>query len=119
VQCITDVLSASITTFLAIDRRIRTEALDQRIASHLDSGQPTDPFAPSEPVARPPWPPQQQWGGQQWQAQQWPGQQQPWQPAQQQPWQPGQQQQPWQPGPQQQQQPWQPGPGQAPPNGSA
>ncbi|MBF4594216.1 glycerophosphoryl diester phosphodiesterase membrane domain-containing protein [Curtobacterium flaccumfaciens] len=133
VQCITDVLSASITTFLAIDRRIRTEALDQRIASHLDSGQPTDPFAPSEPVARPPWPPwppQQQWGGQQWQAQQqqqqqqWPGQQQ-WQPAQQQPWQPGQQQpwqpgqqQPWQPG-QQQQQPWQQGPGQAPPNGSA
>lgn len=123
VQCITDVLSASITTFLAIDRRIRTEALDQRIASHLDSGQPTDPFAPSEPVARPPWPPQQQWGGQQWQAQQqpWPGQQQ-WQPGQQQqPWQPGQQQQPWQPGQQQQpqQQPWQQGPGQAPPNGSA
>ncbi|MGN7224149.1 glycerophosphoryl diester phosphodiesterase membrane domain-containing protein [Curtobacterium flaccumfaciens] len=120
VQCVTDVLSASITTFLAIDRRIRTEALDQRIASHLDSGQPTDPFAPSEPVARPPWPPQQQqWGGQQWQAQQWPGQQQPWQPAQQQPWQQGQQQQPWQQGQQQQQQPWQQGPGQAPPNGSA
>ena len=37
VQCITDVLSASVTTFLAIDRRIRTEALDQRIASHLET----------------------------------------------------------------------------------
>lgn len=132
VQCITDVLSASITTFLAIDRRIRTEALDQRIASHLDSGQPTDPFAPSEPVAREPWPPQQQWGGQQWQAQQpWPGQQQQWpgqqqwqgqqQPGQQQ-W-PGQQQpgqqQPWQPTQQPQQPSWQQGPGQTPPDGTA
>ena len=134
VQCITDVLSASVTTFLAIDRRIRTEALDQRIASHLDSGQPTDPFAPSQPVARPPWPPQQQWGGQQWQAQQqqqWPGQQQ-WSGQQQPQWQPAQQQQPqwhptqqpWQPGQQQpqsqsQQPPWQQGPGQSPPNGNA
>lgn len=135
VQCITDVLSASVVTFLAIDRRIRTEALDQRIASHLDSGRPTDPFAPSEPVARAPWPPQQSWAGQQWQAQQqWPQQQwngqggqqswngQPGQP-QQQPWygQPGQQQQPWngQSGRPGQQQPWQQGSGQAPPDGTA
>jgi len=90
VQCITDVLGASITTFLAIDRRIRTEALDQRIAAHLETGQPADPFAPSDPVARAPWPGPQQpgagWpGAQQWQQQQWPAQQaqQQW-PAQQQ-----------------------------------
>ncbi|WP_185022864.1 glycerophosphoryl diester phosphodiesterase membrane domain-containing protein [Curtobacterium sp. PhB115] len=84
VQCITDVLGASVTTFLAIDRRIRTEALDQRIAAHLDTGQPADPFAPSAPVSRPPWPPQQQWGQQQWQPpqQQWPTQQPPQWPAQ-------------------------------------
>lgn len=94
VQCITDVLSASVTTFLAIDRRIRTEALDQRIASHLETGQPTDPFAPAPQVVRPPWPGQQQWAGQQpgYGQQPWPGQQQgngqqqgpapqPWQPA--------------------------------------
>jgi hypothetical protein len=118
VQCITDVLSASVTTLLAIDRRIRTEALDQRIASHLDTGQPTDPFAPSEPVARPPWPPQQQpWPGQQWPGQQqWSGQPGPgWQP---------------QPGPEQSwptQQPWsgqqverpRERPDQAPPDGRA
>lgn len=100
VQCITDVLSAAVVTFLTIDRRIRTEALDQRIASHLDTGQPADPFAPSAPVARPPWP-QQQWAGQQqpWAQQQpWPGQQQPQQ------W-PGQPPQAW-PGQQQAQQPW-------------
>ncbi len=93
VQCITDVLSASVTTFLAIDRRIRTEALDQRIAAHLETGQPADPFAPAQPVAQRPWPQQpwgpppppwgpqpplgqqpQQWGGQQQQPQ-WGGQQ--------------------------------------------
>ncbi len=76
VQCITDVLSASVTTFLAIDRRIRTEALDQRIASHLETGQPVDPFAPAPPVTRPPWP-----GAGPWQ-QGWPGQQDPRQPQQ-------------------------------------
>ncbi|PZF12565.1 hypothetical protein DEJ25_07425 [Curtobacterium sp. MCPF17_011] len=97
VQCVTDVLSASIVTFLAIDRRIRTEALDQRIASHMDTGQPADPFAPHAPVARPswapgaPWSPQQQWAPQQpWAPQQqgWPQQQpqQPWPPHQ--PWAP-------------------------------
>lgn len=102
VQCITDVLSGSVTTFLAIDRRIRTEALDQRIASHLETGQPTDPFAPAPQVVRPPWP------GQQWPAQQWPGQQGPGQhwPSQQGPG------QPWPVQPQQQ---WPGGPGQAPP----
>ncbi|WIB59054.1 glycerophosphoryl diester phosphodiesterase membrane domain-containing protein [Curtobacterium sp. MCLR17_007] len=94
VQCVTDVLSASVTTFLAIDRRIRTEALDQRIASHLETGQPGDPFAPADPVARPPWTAQQQWPQQQ------PGQQ-PW---------PQQQQQPWPP-----QHPGQPPAGQQPP----
>ena len=104
VQCVTDVLSASVTTFLAIDRRIRTEALDQRIASHLDTGQPSDPFAPAEPVARAPWTGQQQWPQQpagpqqQWPAQQqWPTQQQ-WSP-QQGPGQPPAQQQPPQWGP--------------------
>lgn len=105
VQSVTDVLSASVVTFLAIDRRIRTEALDQRIASHLDTGQPADPFAPHAPVARPPWTPGAPWQQQPWQ-QPWPQQQ--WQPQQQQPpWQPQQgwpqQQQPWSP-----QQPWQP-----------
>jgi hypothetical protein len=99
VQCVTDVLSASVTTFLSIDRRIRTEALDQRIAAHLETGQPADPFAPAQPVAQRPWPQQpqqpwgpppppwgpqpplgqqpQQWGGQQQQPQPWGGQQQP------------------------------------------
>jgi len=79
VQCIADVLNASVLTFLTIDRRIRTEALDQRIASHLETGEPTDPYAPAPRVERPPWP------GQPWQ-QQWPAaqQQQPW-PGQQ-PW---------------------------------
>lgn len=69
VQCITDVLTGSVTTLLAVDRRIRTEALDQRIASHLETGQPSDPFAPGPRVARPPWPPQgpgQQWAGPQY-----------------------------------------------------
>ncbi|OIH96438.1 hypothetical protein BIU90_17430 [Curtobacterium sp. MCBA15_001] len=86
VQCVTDVLSASVTTFLAIDRRIRTEALDQRIAAHLETGRPSDPFAPAEPVARPPWggqpSGQQPWNGQPY------GQQQPWggPPSGQQPW---------------------------------
>ncbi|MBF4614508.1 glycerophosphoryl diester phosphodiesterase membrane domain-containing protein [Curtobacterium sp. VKM Ac-1376] len=132
VQCITDVLSASVTTFLAIDRRIRTEALDQRIASHLDTGRPTDPFAPSEPVARQPWPPQQQpWPGQQqwsgqpgpgWQPQ--PGPRQSW-PTQQPPHQQWPTQQPQQSWPTQQpwsgQQPERPRerPGQAPPDGRA
>ncbi|WP_148286856.1 glycerophosphoryl diester phosphodiesterase membrane domain-containing protein [Curtobacterium sp. B18] len=84
VQCVTDVLSASVVTFLAIDRRIRTEALDQRIASHLETGTPTDPFAPSPRVDRPVWPgqgwpgaaPQQPWPGQPGTApgQPWPGQ---------------------------------------------
>lgn len=88
VQCITDVLSASVVTLLAIDRRIRTEALDQRIASHLETGQPGDPFAPSPRVDRPAWPgqawpgggagPQQPWSGQAWPGagaqQPWPGQ---------------------------------------------
>jgi hypothetical protein len=115
VQCITDVLSASVTTFLAIDRRIRTEALDQRIASHLETGQPSDPFAPAPQVVRPPWPGAQQWPGQPWSGQQWPGQApQPWPGPQQQapqPW-PGQQQAPQQPWPGQQQAPQQPWPGQ-------
>ncbi|WIE70910.1 glycerophosphoryl diester phosphodiesterase membrane domain-containing protein [Curtobacterium sp. MCJR17_020] len=93
VQCVTDVLSAAVVTFLTIDRRIRTEALDQRIASHLDTGEPADPFAPSAPVSRPPWPPQQ-----------WAGQQQPWAQQQPQQW-PGQPPQAW-PGQQQAQQPW-------------
>jgi hypothetical protein len=94
-QCVTDVLSASVTTLLVVDRRIRTEALDQRIASHLETGLPADPFAPAPQVARAPWPgpPAPQWPGrptQPWAAQQpWTGQapQQPW-PGQapQQPW---------------------------------
>ncbi len=54
VQCTTDVLSGSVLTLLAIDRRIRTEGLDQRIAAHLDTGQPTDPFAPAAPLPVPP-----------------------------------------------------------------
>jgi len=76
VQCIADVLNASVVTLLTVDRRIRTEALDQRIASHLETGTPADPFAPAPQVSRPPWPPQP-WPGHQ---QQWPGQpvQQPW-----------------------------------------
>ncbi|WIB76323.1 glycerophosphoryl diester phosphodiesterase membrane domain-containing protein [Curtobacterium sp. MCPF17_002] len=111
VQCITDVLSASVTTFLAVDRRIRTEALDQRIASHLETGQPTDPFAPAPQVVRPPWPGQQQWPGQQpWPAQQqWPGQQ----PTPQQQW-PGQQPAPQQPPPE-----WGGAPDRYPPDGRA
>ncbi|MGN7190826.1 glycerophosphoryl diester phosphodiesterase membrane domain-containing protein [Curtobacterium sp. MCBA15_004] len=102
VQCIVDVLTGSITTFLAVDRRIRTEGLDQRIAAHLETGQPADPFAPADPLPRPrpaTWQPPQQWSGQQWPAQQPPVPQQ-WQGQQ-----PGPQQQ-WQgqqPGPQQQQ----------------
>ncbi|WP_144763715.1 glycerophosphoryl diester phosphodiesterase membrane domain-containing protein [Curtobacterium sp. 9128] len=107
VQCVTDVLSASITTFLAIDRRIRTEALDQRIASHLETGQPSDPFAPAPQVVRPSWP----LGGQGWQQQPpmqpgWP-QQPPMQPGW--PQQAGWPQQPgWQPQPQPPQQQWGP-----------
>ncbi|AIV40440.1 glycerophosphoryl diester phosphodiesterase membrane domain-containing protein [Curtobacterium sp. MR_MD2014] len=109
VQCVTDVLSASVLTFLALDRRIRTEALDQRIAAHLDTGEPSDPFAPAPAVARPPWP-GQQGPGQQGPGQPWPGQQGPGQP-----W-PGPQQptQQW-PGPQQPSQQW---PGQPWPGGS-
>ncbi|MFJ5146480.1 glycerophosphoryl diester phosphodiesterase membrane domain-containing protein [Curtobacterium sp. NPDC088465] len=103
VQCVTDVLSASVLTFLALDRRIRTEALDQRIAAHLDTGEPSDPFAPAPAVARPPWP------GQQGPGQPWPGQQGPGQPW---PGQPSTQQ--W-PGPQQPSQQW---PGQPWPGGS-
>ncbi|WIB14494.1 glycerophosphoryl diester phosphodiesterase membrane domain-containing protein [Curtobacterium sp. MCPF17_050] len=83
VQCVTDVLTASITTFLTIDRRIRTEALDQRIAAHLETGQPADPFAPSSPGDRQSWSPRQGWPQQQgwpeqqgWQQQGW--QQQGW-----------------------------------------
>ncbi|MGN8049749.1 glycerophosphoryl diester phosphodiesterase membrane domain-containing protein [Curtobacterium sp. 22159] len=118
VQCITDVLSASILTFLTIDRRIRTEALDQRIASHLETGTPSDPFAPAPQVVRPPWP------GQQWPGQQqapWPGQQQaPWPaaPQRQAPW-PGAPQQ--QPGAAQQPPPaeWGGSPGRYPPDGRA
>ncbi|MDP9735472.1 glycerophosphoryl diester phosphodiesterase membrane domain-containing protein [Curtobacterium sp. 260] len=108
VQCVTDVLSASVLTFLALDRRIRTEALDQRIAAHLDTGEPSDPFAPAPAVARPPWP------GQQGPGQQGPGQPWPGQPSTQQ-W-PGPQQptQQW-PGPQQPSQQW---PGQPWPGGS-
>jgi hypothetical protein len=104
VQCITDVLGASVTTFLAIDRRIRTEALDQRIAAHLQTGQPADPFAPADPVARPPWP-GQGWPGQPGPGQGWPGQGWPGQPAPGQGWSgqpgPGQPGQGWpgQPGP--------------------
>lgn len=99
VQCVTDVLSASVTTFLTIDRRIRTEALDQRIASHLETGQPSDPFAPAPPVPRQPWPQQGPW-------QQGPWHQGPWQ-------QPGPQQ--WQhPAPQWGPPPHQPGPQQPP-----
>jgi len=100
VQCITDVLSASVVTFLAIDRRIRTEALDQRIASHLETGQPGDPFAPAPRVDRPAWP------GQGWPGQGWPGAG----PGPQQPW-PGQ---PWLGAGPDPQQPWpgQPLPGQ-------
>ncbi|MFJ4222103.1 glycerophosphoryl diester phosphodiesterase membrane domain-containing protein [Curtobacterium luteum] len=80
VQCVTDVLSGSVLTLLAIDRRIRTEGLDQRIAAHLDTGQPADPFAPA--AALPVRPPQQPWGPQQpWEPQppQW-QQQQQWAP---------------------------------------
>jgi hypothetical protein len=98
VQTITDVLGASVTTFLAIDRRIRTEALDQRIASHLETGQPADPFAPAVPWTPGPGPwsaPPQQWPQQQqWRWQQPHGQQpqqappgQPWQDPPGQPWQ--------------------------------
>ncbi|MBP1302451.1 glycerophosphoryl diester phosphodiesterase membrane domain-containing protein [Curtobacterium sp. 1310] len=118
VQCVTDVLSASVLTFLALDRRIRTEALDQRIAAHLDTGEPSDPFAPAPAVARPPWPgqqgPGQQGPGQPWPGQQGPGQPWPGQPSTQQ-W-PGPQQptQQW-PGPQQPSQQW---PGQPWPGGS-
>ncbi|MDT0211806.1 glycerophosphoryl diester phosphodiesterase membrane domain-containing protein [Curtobacterium sp. BRD11] len=118
VQCVTDVLSASVLTFLALDRRIRTEALDQRIAAHLDTGEPSDPFAPAPAVARPPWPgqqgPGQQGPGQPWPGQQGPGQPWPGQPSTQQ-W-PGPQQptQHW-PGPQQPSQQW---PGQPWPGGS-
>ncbi len=108
VQCVTDVLSASVLTFLALDRRIRTEALDQRIAAHLDTGEPSDPFAPAPAVARPPWP-GQQGPGQQGPGQPWPGQQGPGQPW---PGQPSTQQ--W-PGPQQPSQQW---PGQPWPGGS-
>jgi len=95
VQCVTDVLSASVLTFLALDRRIRTEALDQRIAAHLDTGEPSDPFAPAPAVARPPWPgqqgpgqqgPGQPWPGPQQPTQQWPGPQQPSQQWPGQPW---------------------------------
>jgi hypothetical protein len=78
VQCVTDVLGAAILTFLAIDRRIRTEALDQRIAAHLDSGQPSDPFAPADPVARPP----SSGPGAPWSQQGWPGQSTPTWPGQ-------------------------------------
>ncbi|WP_181420589.1 glycerophosphoryl diester phosphodiesterase membrane domain-containing protein [Curtobacterium sp. MCPF17_046] len=89
VQCVTDVLTASITTFLTIDRRIRTEALDQRIAAHLETGQPADPFAPSSPGDRQSWSPRQGWPQQQgwpeqqgWQQQQgWPEQRWPEQQA--------------------------------------
>jgi hypothetical protein len=62
VQCVADVLNASVVTLLTVDRRIRTEALDQRIASHLETGTPADPFAPAPQVSRPPWPPQP-WAG--------------------------------------------------------
>jgi hypothetical protein len=114
VQCVTDVLSASVVTFLAIDRRIRTEALDQRIASHLDTGQPADPFAPHAPVARPPWPPQQGWPQQRsWPPEPWAPEQQGWQQQPQRPWAPQQQQpqQPWAPQQNgQPQQPWAPQP---------
>jgi hypothetical protein len=92
VQCVTDVLRASITTFLTIDRRIRTEALDQRIAAHLDSGQPSDPFAPAEPVQRPmasgpgaPWS-QQGWETPGWPTPGWPAQGWPTQGTQAQGW---------------------------------
>ena len=107
VQCTTDVLSASIVTFLAIDRRIRTEALDQRILAHLETGEPADPFAPAPAVDRSSRP-GPQWPGQQWPGQPWPGAQQQW-PGQ--PW-PGAQQQ-W-PGPHDQG-----GPGRHPSDGGA
>ena len=87
VQCITDVLSASITTFLTIDRRIRTEALDQRIIAHLETGVPADPYAPADPVARGAWSAGGPGPRPTWQQQPW--QQQPWQQA-------GHEQQPWQ-----------------------
>lgn len=76
VQCVTDVLSASVLTLLTVDRRIRTEALDQRIAAHLETGAPADPFAPVPAVPRAPWP-GQPGPGSAWPTQQWPGQQ-PW-----------------------------------------
>ncbi|MFJ3034241.1 glycerophosphoryl diester phosphodiesterase membrane domain-containing protein [Curtobacterium pusillum] len=109
VQCIADVLNASVVTLLTVDRRIRTEALDQRIASHLETGTPADPFAPAPQVSRPPWPPQP-----------FPGQQ-PWsgQPVQQ-PWSgpPVPPQQPWpgQPTPPPE---WGGAPGRYPPDGRA
>ncbi|WP_144757349.1 glycerophosphoryl diester phosphodiesterase membrane domain-containing protein [Curtobacterium pusillum] len=124
VQCIADVLNASVLTLLTVDRRIRTEALDQRIASHLETGTPPDPYAPAPQVSRPPWPAQP---GQPWPGQPWQGGQQPW-PGQQ-PWsgQPGQQ--PWAGPPVPPQQPWsgQPtpppewggAPGRYPPDGRA
>jgi len=124
VQCIADVLNASVLTLLTVDRRIRTEALDQRIASHLETGTPPDPYAPAPQVSRPPWPAQP---GQPWPGQPWQGGQQPW-PGQQ-PWsgQPGQQ--PWAGPPVPSQQPWsgQPtpppewggAPGRYPPDGRA
>ena len=88
VQCVTDVLTASVLTLLTVDRRFRTEALDQRLVAHLETGQPADPFAPTEPVAQAPWP-GQQWPGQQWPSQPGPGQQWPSQPGTGQQW-PGQ-----------------------------
>lgn len=84
VQCVTDVLGASITTFLAIDRRIRTEALDQRIAAHLETGQPSDPFEPAAPVVRPAWSGPSGWQRQDWQQQDWQPQGWPDQPGAQQ-----------------------------------
>ncbi|WP_186377251.1 glycerophosphoryl diester phosphodiesterase membrane domain-containing protein [Curtobacterium pusillum] len=120
VQCITDVLSASVLTLLAVDRRIRTEALDQRIAAHLETGQPSDPFAPAPQVARPPWPGQpgagqgQAWPGQAWPGQAWPGQPGQAAPGQGQAW-PGQ---PGQAAPGQPQPPeWGGAPGRYPPDG--
>jgi hypothetical protein len=120
VQCVTDVLSASVLTLLAVDRRIRTEALDQRIASHLETGQPGDPFAPAPQVARPPGPgpgpgagpgqPGQPWSGQPATGQPWPGQ---GRPGPQWPGQPGQ----GAPGQQQQPPLWGGAPGRYPPDG--
>ncbi|WP_055953470.1 proline-rich domain-containing protein [Curtobacterium sp. Leaf261] len=114
VTAITDVVAAATTTLLYIDRRFRTEGLDGRIASSLETGIPADPFATVAPAERRPDPwggasgprgrtpagpgagPQGQWGPGPW----GPGQQQapgPWGPAQQQapgPWGPAQQQAP-------------------------